>query len=259
MALGSVHTGRSPPGSRPIPSRRMADPRRARVFFRSVLAPGVRRARAADRALGPRSRRQLRQRAGQGLQLLLLLHRAVEHRGRGHHGDARTPNRADLHRLSACSGSWASSRSAITGVVFHVVLRNLRELTGWDAVADFILHTASPVVTVAGFLLVGPRVACLSSRIVRLAVIAPPRLARVHARARPVRAGRARARATMTLPVPRRAATRLRVGVAQRARGHGAVRRGVRGRASRPTGSCRACGSSHAPEPAAGMPSASRR
>ena len=61
---------------------------------------------------------------------------------------------------------------AITGIVFHVALRNLRELTGWDAVADFILHTASPVITVAGFLLFGPR-GLLSSRIVRLAVLAP--------------------------------------------------------------------------------------
>jgi hypothetical protein len=61
---------------------------------------------------------------------------------------------------------------AITGVVFHIALRDLRELTGWDAVADFILHTASPVVAVAGFLFVGPRNR-VSSRIVRLAVIAP--------------------------------------------------------------------------------------
>jgi hypothetical protein len=61
---------------------------------------------------------------------------------------------------------------AITGIVFHIALRDLRELTGWDAVADFILHTASPVLTVLGWLLFGPR-GQLSARIMRLAVIAP--------------------------------------------------------------------------------------
>ena len=61
---------------------------------------------------------------------------------------------------------------AITGVVFHLALRQLQELTGWDAVADFILHTASPILTVAGWLLFGPR-GQLSGRIVRLALIAP--------------------------------------------------------------------------------------
>jgi hypothetical protein len=61
---------------------------------------------------------------------------------------------------------------AITGVVFHVALRNLQELTGWDALADFLLHTASPILCVLGWLLFGPR-GQVSARIVRLAVIPP--------------------------------------------------------------------------------------
>ena len=61
---------------------------------------------------------------------------------------------------------------AITGVVFHLALRNLHELTGLDAVADFILHTASPVLTVAGWVFFGPR-GEVNGRIIRLAVTAP--------------------------------------------------------------------------------------
>lgn len=61
---------------------------------------------------------------------------------------------------------------AVTGVVFHLTLAQLQELTGWDALADGILHTASPILAVLGWLLVGPR-GHLTPRIVRLAVIAP--------------------------------------------------------------------------------------
>lgn len=61
---------------------------------------------------------------------------------------------------------------AVTGVVFHLALSDLQELTGWHALADFLLHTASPVLTVLGWLLLGPR-RQLSRRIVLLAVIAP--------------------------------------------------------------------------------------
>jgi len=60
----------------------------------------------------------------------------------------------------------------ITGVVFHIALRDLRELTGWDAAADFILHSASPVLAAAGWLLFGPR-GQVSARTARLTVIAP--------------------------------------------------------------------------------------
>ncbi|MGH9113603.1 MAG: Pr6Pr family membrane protein [Acidimicrobiales bacterium] len=46
---------------------------------------------------------------------------------------------------------------AVTFVVFHAVLSDLQDLTGQAAVADFLLHTASPVLCIAGWLLFGPR------------------------------------------------------------------------------------------------------
>ena len=61
---------------------------------------------------------------------------------------------------------------AVTGVVFHLTLAQLQELTGWNAVADGILHTASPILCVLGWLVFGPR-GLLSRRIVLLALIAP--------------------------------------------------------------------------------------
>ncbi len=61
---------------------------------------------------------------------------------------------------------------AVTGVVFHLALASLQELTGWDLVADTILHTLSPILAVVGWLLLGPRGA-LDGRIVRLAVLPP--------------------------------------------------------------------------------------
>ncbi len=45
----------------------------------------------------------------------------------------------------------------ITFIVFHAVLRDLQDLTGQAAFADFLLHTLSPVVCVAGWLVFGPR------------------------------------------------------------------------------------------------------
>ena len=60
----------------------------------------------------------------------------------------------------------------VTGVVFHLALASLQELTGWDAVADFLLHTLSPILCPLGWLLFGPR-RKLDRRIVGLAVIAP--------------------------------------------------------------------------------------
>lgn len=61
---------------------------------------------------------------------------------------------------------------AVTGVVFHLTLAQLQELTGWDAFADQLLHTVSPILAVVGWLVFGPRGA-LSRRIVVLSVIAP--------------------------------------------------------------------------------------
>lgn len=61
---------------------------------------------------------------------------------------------------------------AVTGVVFHLTLSDLQELTGWDWFADFLLHTLSPILCVLGWLVLGPR-GRLTRRIVLLSVIAP--------------------------------------------------------------------------------------
>ncbi len=46
---------------------------------------------------------------------------------------------------------------AVTGVVYHTVLRGLYDMTGLAHVADLLLHTATPVLAVLGWLLFGPR------------------------------------------------------------------------------------------------------
>jgi hypothetical protein len=46
---------------------------------------------------------------------------------------------------------------AVTGIVYHAVLAGSDDLHGWAAVANFLLHTAAPVVGVLGWLLFGPR------------------------------------------------------------------------------------------------------
>ena len=61
---------------------------------------------------------------------------------------------------------------AVTFVVFHVALAGLHELTGYAAFADFMLHTAAPVLCVLGWLLFGPRHRT-GPRLVILAVIFP--------------------------------------------------------------------------------------
>lgn len=60
----------------------------------------------------------------------------------------------------------------VTGIVFHLALADLQELTGWDLLADTILHTLSPLLVVTGWLVFGPRGA-LGGRVVRLAVLPP--------------------------------------------------------------------------------------
>lgn len=60
----------------------------------------------------------------------------------------------------------------ITGVVFHIAIASLHELTGKEALADFVFHTLSPIVTVLGWLAFGPR-RQTTSRVVRLSVIFP--------------------------------------------------------------------------------------
>jgi len=60
----------------------------------------------------------------------------------------------------------------VTGVVFHLALASLQELTGWDALADFVLHTLSPALGLLGWVFFGPR-RQLTPRIVRWTLLAP--------------------------------------------------------------------------------------
>jgi hypothetical protein len=59
-----------------------------------------------------------------------------------------------VFRVLRLSGLVAIS---ITGVVFHLALADLQELTDKEAAADWVLHTASPLLCVAGWLVFGPR------------------------------------------------------------------------------------------------------
>lgn len=61
---------------------------------------------------------------------------------------------------------------SVTGVVFHLALRQLQDLRGEAAVADFLLHTASPVLCVLGWLLLGPRGA-VDGRVIAWALLFP--------------------------------------------------------------------------------------
>jgi hypothetical protein len=61
---------------------------------------------------------------------------------------------------------------AVTGIVYHVALASLDDLTGWAAVTNFLLHTAAPVVGVLGWLLFGPRDRT-DSRIVAWSIVFP--------------------------------------------------------------------------------------
>jgi hypothetical protein len=45
----------------------------------------------------------------------------------------------------------------VTGVVYHVALASLLDLQGWDRFGNEMVHTAVPILTVAGWLLFGPR------------------------------------------------------------------------------------------------------
>jgi len=60
----------------------------------------------------------------------------------------------------------------ITGVVFHLALKGLVELTGKAVTADWILHTASPILGLVGWLVFGPR-GWVTQPIVRLCVLFP--------------------------------------------------------------------------------------
>jgi hypothetical protein len=60
----------------------------------------------------------------------------------------------------------------ITGIVFHLALKGLTELTGPAITADWILHTASPILGLGGWIVFGPR-GWVSRRVVGCAVIFP--------------------------------------------------------------------------------------
>jgi hypothetical protein len=46
---------------------------------------------------------------------------------------------------------------SVTGVVYHLLLAGLTELSAWGLVADVLTHTVVPVLAVAGWVLFGPR------------------------------------------------------------------------------------------------------
>jgi predicted aconitase with swiveling domain len=61
---------------------------------------------------------------------------------------------------------------AVTGVVYHLALADLASLHGVAAVADVLLHTVTPILGVAGWLVAGPRGAT-TGRVVLLSLIYP--------------------------------------------------------------------------------------
>jgi hypothetical protein len=60
----------------------------------------------------------------------------------------------------------------VTGVVFHLALRGLHDLHGTAKVADFLLHTVSPVMAVISWVIIGPRGA-VTRRVIGLTLIYP--------------------------------------------------------------------------------------
>lgn len=60
----------------------------------------------------------------------------------------------------------------VTGVVFHIALKGLHELTGAAAVANDILHTVTPILAVISWLVVGPR-GVVSRHVMWLSIVYP--------------------------------------------------------------------------------------
>jgi hypothetical protein len=60
----------------------------------------------------------------------------------------------------------------VTFLVFHLALSSLQELSGKAAVADFLLHSASPIMCAVGWLVFGPR-GWVTWRVVWLSLIFP--------------------------------------------------------------------------------------
>ncbi|WP_336923417.1 Pr6Pr family membrane protein [Aquipuribacter sp. SD81] len=46
---------------------------------------------------------------------------------------------------------------SVTGIVYHLVLAGLVDLSGWGLLADTLVHTVVPLLAVGGFVLLGPR------------------------------------------------------------------------------------------------------
>ena len=61
---------------------------------------------------------------------------------------------------------------AVTGIVYHLALAQLDELTGAAAVVNFLVHTATPVLGVLGWLIFGPR-GQTDSRVVAWSLVFP--------------------------------------------------------------------------------------
>jgi hypothetical protein len=60
----------------------------------------------------------------------------------------------------------------VTGIVFHAVLAQLLNLSGWARLGNDLVHTIVPVMAVIGWLMAGPR-GLVSKRIVWLSLIFP--------------------------------------------------------------------------------------
>lgn len=81
-------------------------------------------------------------------------------------------------RLTGWGAAFAVFRLAgvvgitITGIVYYAALKDLLDLHGAGYVSDLILHTVSPLMAVAGWLLLGPR-RLTSPRVAGLVVIYP--------------------------------------------------------------------------------------
>ena len=61
---------------------------------------------------------------------------------------------------------------AITGIVYHIALADLRELAGSALVADQLLHSVVPLLAVIGWVMFGPR-GMVSWRVIGLAALIP--------------------------------------------------------------------------------------
>ena len=95
---------------------------------------------------------------------------------------------------------------AVTGVVYHVALSQLRELDGYGLIADHLLHTAVPLLAVIGWLLFGPRGGqTLPDDVVAWTPGVPTAVGAVHARPRA-----ARPPGLLPVPVHGRRRARLR-------------------------------------------------